>query len=153
MPSPGEEKIGGLASEINVTPMADIMLVLLIIFMITTPLLQEGIYVNMAKAQNPQVASGLMDKETITIALTRDQKIYFNHDDVTLAQLEKRLSEVVALAPTKPVFVKGDVAVRYGAVVQVMNMARDAGMERVGLLVDHETSTPMSPRPGGRSLF
>ena len=140
----------GALSEINVTPLVDVMLVLLIIFMITTPMLQEGIYVTLARAQNPQVASGMMDKETITIALTRDQKVYFNQEDVTLAQLEKRLAEVVAKEPGKPVFVKGDVAVRYGTIVQVMNMARDAGMERVGLLVEHETNTrvpSMLPRP------
>ena len=140
---PPDFQVSALTSEINVTPMADIMLVLLIIFMITTPMLQEGIYVNMAKAQNPEVASGVNEKETTTIALTRDDRVYFNQVEVTMEELKGKLAEVVTSSPEKPMFVKGDIAVRYGRVVEVLNMARDAGLDRVGLLVDHETNPPI----------
>src|SRR3990170_3647986 len=107
-------RVSALTSEINVTPMADIMLMLLIIFMITTPMLQEGIYVNMAKAQNPEVASGINEEQATTIALTRDDRVYFNQVEVTMEQLKSKLAEAVASNPETPMFVKGDIAVRYG---------------------------------------
>ncbi|MBI4455268.1 MAG: biopolymer transporter ExbD [Acidobacteria bacterium] len=135
----GNSRVSGVTSDINVTPMADIMLVLLIIFMIATPMLQEGIYVDMAKAQNAEVAQGAIEKDVTTVALTRDEKVYWNHEEIGMDQLEERLAELMAKSPEKPIFVKSDAAVKYGRVVETLNKARDAGVERVGLLVEHET--------------
>ena len=130
--------VSGVTADINVTPMADIMLVLLIIFMITTPLLQEGVYLNMAKAQNAQVAEGATDEDSTTVALARDEKIYLNKEEVSVTTLPQRLADSVAKAPERPVFVKSDIAVKYGRVVEIVNIARDAGVKRIGLMVDRK---------------
>ncbi len=128
-----------VTSDINVTPMADIMLVLLIIFMITTPLLQEGIAVNKAKARNAQEAPEVEGKEATTVTVTRSQEIYINDQPVSPEDLLDELETRVALAPEKPLFIKSDVAVPYGMIVSLVHKARDAGVERIGLLVDRET--------------
>ena len=138
MPSPGVSRVNQVTSEINVTPMADIMLVLLIIFMITTPLLQEGVYLNMARAQNAQVAQGATDEDSSTIALTRDERIYLNKEEVTMTALPQKLSESVAKNPDKPLFVKSDIAVKFGRVVEIVNTARDTGVKRIGLMVERD---------------
>ena len=127
-----------VTSDINVTPMADIMLVLLIIFMITTPLLQEGIAVNKAKAKNAQEAPEIEGKEATTVTITRSQEIYINDLSVPREDLLEELTLRAALAPEKPLFVKSDVAAPYGTIVTIVNHARDAGVERIGLLVDRE---------------
>jgi biopolymer transport protein TolR len=128
-----------VTSDINVTPMADIMLVLLIIFMITTPLLQEGIAVNKAKARNAQEAPEVEGKEATTVTVTRSQEIYINDQPVSPEDLLDELETRVALAPEKPLFIKSDVAAPYGMIVSIVNKAREAGVERIGLLVDRET--------------
>ena len=128
----------GVTSDINVTPMADIMLVLLIIFMITTPLLQQGVFVNKAKAKNAQEAPEVEGEDATTITVTRDQSIYVNSELVSEDALIERLIERVALAPDKPLFVKSDVAAPFGTVVGIINNAREVGVERIGLLVDRE---------------
>ena len=128
-----------VTSDINVTPMADIMLVLLIIFMITTPLLQEGIAVNKAKARNAQEAPEVEGKEATTVTVTRSQEIYINDQPVSPEDLLDELVTRVALAPEKPLFIKSDVAAPYGMIVSLVHKARDAGVERIGLLVDRET--------------
>jgi biopolymer transport protein ExbD len=116
--------------------MADIMLVLLIIFMITTPLLQEGVFVNKARARNAQEAPEIEGKDSTTVTITRSQEVYVNKVQVAPENLLEVLTERAALAPEKPLFVKGDVGAPYGLVVEVVNKARDAGVERIGLLVD-----------------
>ena len=129
---------GGITSDINVTPMADIMLVLLIIFMITTPLLQSGIAVNKAKARNAAEAPDVESEDATTITVTRDKVIYVNADMVAIEKVTEKVQERVAVAPELPLFVKSDVATPYGTVVDVINRARDAGVEKIGLMVDRE---------------
>ena len=137
--SSGAGKGGSMVYDINVTPMADVMLVLLIIFMITTPLLQQGIFVNKAKAKNAQEAPEVEGEDATTVTITRDGSIYVNKlpvpDDVLLEKLETQ----VALAPEKPLFIKSDVATPYGRVVEVINKGRETGVEKIGLLVDRVT--------------
>ncbi len=129
---------GGISSDINVTPMADIMLVLLVIFMITTPLMQEGIFVNKAKARNAQEAPEIEGEDSTTITVTRDQSIYVNSELVSEDDLLGKLTDRVALAPDEPLFVKSDVAAPFGTVVGIINKGREVGVERIGLLVDRE---------------
>lgn len=125
-------------SDINVTPMADVMLVLLIIFMITTPLLQEGVFVNKPRVENSK-EEPLVDAELATmITVTRDQSIYVNKRAVSYDDLVEQLSERVAEAPELPLFVKSDVAAPYGAIVEIVNLAREVGVERIGLMVDRD---------------
>ena len=127
---------GGVNSDINVTPMADVMLVLLIIFMLTIPLLQEGVYVNKATARNAR-EEPLVDEEDATmVTVTRQGQVYINRDLVPDDQFVEKLIERVALAPELPLFIKGDVAVPYGRVVELVTQARDSGVEQIGLMVD-----------------
>ena len=131
---------GGVTADINVTPMADIMLVLLIIFMITTPLLQEGVFVNKARARNAQEAPEVEGKDSTTVTITRSEEIWVNSEQVAPENVVDELAERVALAPEKPLFVKSDVGAPYGLVVDIVNKARDAGVKKIGLLVDRESS-------------
>jgi len=127
---------GGVNSDINVTPMADVMLVLLIIFMLTIPLLQEGVYVNKATARNAR-EEPLVDEEDATmVTVTRQGQVYINRELVSDDQFVEKLIERVALAPELPLFIKGDVAVPYGRVVELVTQARDSGVEQIGLMVD-----------------
>lgn len=130
---------GGVTADINVTPMADIMLVLLIIFMITTPLLQEGVFVNKARARNAQEAPDVEGKDATTVTITRSEEIYINSEQVAPENIVDVLTEKVSLAPDKPLFVKSDVAAPFGTVVGVVNKARDAGVKKIGLLVDRQS--------------
>lgn len=127
---------GGVNSDINVTPMADVMLVLLIIFMLTIPLLQEGVYVNKATARNAR-EEPLVDEENATmVTVTRQGQVYINRELVLDGQFIEKLIERVALAPELPLFIKGDVAVPYGKVVELVTQARESGVEQIGLMVD-----------------
>jgi biopolymer transport protein ExbD len=126
----------GINSEINVTPMADVMLVLLIIFMITVPLLQQGVFVNKPRARNAQEEPLADDEDATMVTITRRGDIYINRDPV--GPNVERIVERVALKPELPLFIKADVAVLYGTVVDLVNKARDAGVEQIGLMVDRQ---------------
>jgi biopolymer transport protein ExbD/biopolymer transport protein TolR len=125
-------------SDINVTPMADVMLVLLIIFMITTPLIQQGVAVNMAQAKNAQEAPEAEAEDSTIVTITRSSEFYVNKQLVGEAMLLDKISEAYAKAPDLPLFVRVDVATPYGSVVKAVDVAREVGVERVGLLVDRE---------------
>ncbi len=125
-------------SEINVTPMADVMLVLLIIFMITVPLLQEGVFVNKPRAKNAQEEPDVDDEDATMVTVTRQGDVYINRDAVPPNLIVERLVERVALKPELPLFIKADVAVLYGTVVDLVSKAREAGVEQIGLMVDRE---------------
>ena len=127
-----------ITSEINVTPMADVMLVLLIIFMITVPLLQEGIFVNKPRARNAQEEPLVDDEDATMVTITRQGDIYINRDPVGPNQIVERIVERVALKPELPLFIKADVAVLYGTVVDLVAKAREAGVEQIGLMVDRQ---------------
>jgi biopolymer transport protein TolR len=126
-------------ADINVTPMADIMLVLLIIFMITTPLLQTGITVNLPKAKNPLDAPEADSKDAVVLALNRDGRIFLAKNPVTEADLQDFLVKRFSSGEVnKTVYVKADQAVAYGRVVQIVNQCRNAGVERIGLMAEKE---------------
>ena len=128
----------GVNSEINVTPMADVMLVLLIIFMITVPLLQQGVFVNKPRAKNAQEAPDVDDEDATMVTVTRQGGVYINRDAVPPNLIVERLVERVALKPELPLFIKADVAVSYGTVVDLVSKAREAGVEQIGLMVDRD---------------
>lgn len=125
-----------LTSDINVTPMADIMLVLLIIFMITTPLLQSEVFVNLPKAKNPLNAQ---DQGSTVVVLTRDGRIYLGRIPVTEDELYRALSDRLSGESDKNVFLKADGAVPYGRVVQLVDGCRNLGVERIGLMAEKLT--------------
>ena len=112
------------------------MLVLLIIFMITTPLLQEGIYVNKPSATMAEEAPDAEKEEATMVTITRLQEVYINKSLVADAEIVDLLAARVEAAPDLPIFIKGDVASPYGKIVEVVHMARETGVKRVGLMVD-----------------
>ena len=126
-------------ADINVTPMADIMLVLLIIFMITTPLLQTGITVNLPKAKNPLDAPEADSKDALVIALTRDGRVYLQKKAITEDELSRVLTDRFSGGEAnKTMFLRADSSVAYGRVVQLVNLVRKSGVERVGLMAEKE---------------
>ena len=139
----GGSGAGQVTSDINVTPLADVMLVLLIIFMLTVPLLQEGVYVNKAVAKNAREEPLVDDENSTMVTVTRLGQVYINRELVPDEEIVEKLVERVALAPELPMFIKGDVAVPYERVVELVTQARDSGVEQIGLMVDPE-------REGGR---
>ena len=115
-------------SEINVTPFVDVMLVLLIIFMITAPLLQQGIDINLPQAK----AKEMSPTERIVITVKKDGKIYLDKTSVTLEVLSVKLSK----STNKEVFLKADKDVPYGSVVEVMGELREIGIEKLGMVTE-----------------
>lgn len=131
--------MSGVNAEINVTPMADIMLVLLIIFMITTPLLQTGITVNLPKAKNPLDAPEADSKDAVIVALNREGRIYMSKTPVSESELLDALAKRFSGGEiNKTIFLKADSAVAYGRVVQIVDGCRKAGVERIGLMAEKE---------------
>ncbi len=134
-----KRKLASVVSDINVTPMADVMLVLLIIFMITTPLLQQGITVNLPKAKNALDAPEADAKDAIVVAINRDGRLFLQKNDVTESQLVEYLTKRFSGGElNRTMFLKADTAVVYGRVVQIVNQCRNAGVERIGLMAEKE---------------
>jgi biopolymer transport protein ExbD/biopolymer transport protein TolR len=127
---------GEVTSEINVTPMADVMLVLLIIFMVVTPMLQKGVSVDMAKTKNPIDMTEADKEDSVLIAVSRDGKFYLNLDRISIDDLGNKVNEIVSTRVDKTIFVKGDYRAKYGDIVQVVDNLRAAGVDKVGLLTE-----------------
>jgi biopolymer transport protein TolR len=122
------EKRRQALSEINVTPFVDVMLVLLIIFMVTAPLLQQGIDINLPQAKGKEMSPS----ERIIITVKKDGKIYLDKTSVTL----KSLSVQLAKKTNREVYLKADKDVPYGAVVAVMGELREIGIEKLGMVTE-----------------
>jgi biopolymer transport protein TolR len=123
-------------SNINVTPMVDVMLVLLIIFMVITPMLQKGVSVDMAKVNSPTPMPDADKEDALLIAVMRDGKIFFGTDRVEPDQLTQKVKDRLSNKADKRVFIKADARARYGNVVEVVDNVRSAGVDDVGLLTD-----------------
>jgi len=122
-------------SEINVTPLVDVMLVLLIIFMVTAPLLQQGMDVNLPAAKGKD----LPPEERITVTVNKRGNIFMNKEKLTPAELKVRL-EAIGKTKTPDVFLRADRDVPYGIVVKVMSAIKEAGVEKLGMIT--ETASP-----------
>jgi len=127
---------GEVTAEINVTPMADVMLVLLIIFMVVTPMLQKGVNVELAKTNNPHDMTEADKEDSVLIAVARDGKFYLNQDRVNIDDLTAKVSDLLTNRMDKTIFVKGDFRAKYGDVVQVVDNLRAAGVDQIGLLTE-----------------
>ena len=138
-----------VSSEINVTPMVDVMLVLLIIFMVVTPMLQKGISVDMAKVNNPEQMQDADKEDALLVSVTRDGKVYFGSEQIQdVDGLTTKVKDRLANKPDKRVYVKADMRARYGSVVKVVDSVRAAGVDDLGLLTDQrKTSTPPPAPP------
>ncbi len=128
-----------LLSEINVTPLVDVMLVLLVIFMVTTPMLQRGTDVKLPQAQYSEVR----EEGRINLTLTRDGRVFVNTEEVPRAGLKDRLM-ALARGGQRVVYFRGDAQVPYGLVIEVMDALKGAGIETVGMITERP-SGPVRP--------
>ncbi|NJD56748.1 MAG: protein TolR [Nitrospirae bacterium] len=117
-------------SEINVTPFVDVMLVLLVIFMVTAPLLQQGVDVNLPKAKGKDLPTD----ERISLVIKRDRTIYMNDTPISMQEMRRKLEAISRLNPN--VFLKADKDVPYGLVVEVMGEIKEAGIEKLGMVTE-----------------
>ncbi len=141
-------KSGGPKSEINVTPLVDVMLVLLIIFMILQPMLQMGYEVNVPP---PQPANQLVEAnpEQIIVSLTASHEIYLNKERVERSNLPIRLQEVLRNRGKKPVFFSCEESVKYDEAMKVMDIVRSNGAENIGIVMDWVDPLQQSAPAGG----
>ena len=137
--SSGEGGPGSALSEINVTPLVDVMLVLLIIFMIAAPMLTTGVDVELPKADAPRMD---IDQEQPLITVRRDQRIFLSGEEVSLDGLRQRLLTDERIREVDEVFVQADEQVPYGVVAQVLALVRQAGIGKMGLVTDPLTRKP-----------
>jgi biopolymer transport protein TolR len=119
-------------AEINVIPLVDVVLVLLLIFMLTAPMMYRGIDVNLPKTASKPTAI----EERLVLTITKDRLLYLNERPLPLATLESRLRELIKDRTDKTIFVKADKDLAYGYVVETMDRIRRAGVERVGMVTE-----------------
>ena len=117
-------------SEINVTPLVDVMLVLLVIFMVTAPLMQQGVDINLPRAKGKE----LPPEERIAIVIKKDRTIYMNDTPVTMTAMKQKLEAMSKMNPN--IFLKADKDVPYGLVVEVMGEIKEAGIEKLGMITE-----------------
>ncbi len=134
-------------SDINVTPMVDVMLVLLVIFMVITPMLQKGISVDMAKVNNPTPMTDADKEDALLVSIMRDGTVYFGADKLTgpVDALTGKVKDRLTNKTNKMVYVKADARAHFGNVVQVVDAVRAAGVDDLGLLTEQRKSTPSAP--------
>jgi biopolymer transport protein TolR len=124
-------RMGGM-NDINVTPLIDVMLVLLVIFMVTAPLLTTGVQVDLPKVKSAPMQT---DDSKLLLIVTADEHVYLGKDEIT-ADVENKLKTNARLQEEKEVYVQADESVKYGAVLRVMAAARSAGVEKLGMITD-----------------
>jgi len=130
------EDSGRLMSDINVTPFVDVMLVLLIIFMVTAPMMMQGVDVSLPEATAEPLES---EKEHLIITIDTKNQIFINDFQVTIDFLEEKLTKILEGRSDREVFLKADKDISYGTVVQVMAEIKGAGVEKLGMVTEPET--------------
>jgi biopolymer transport protein TolR len=131
----------------NVIPMADIMLVLLIIFMVITPMLQNGLAVDMAKALNGDKMPDAQKDDAIIVAVTRDGQLYLGRNRINLDQITTSVKDLISDRPDKTVYVRSDARAKYGDVVKAVDEVRSAGVDTLGLLTEQIPPRNAPPPP------
>ncbi len=142
----GKKKAPPPVADINVTPMVDVMLVLLIIFMVITPMLSKGVSVDMYRAKNPIPMQAADKSDAITVAVTKDGKTYLNTTQMPPEDLPQKVKDMLSNRIDKQVFVRSDARARYERVVDVVDNLRAAGVDNLGLLTEQAQET----RPGSK---
>ena len=123
----------GTMSQINVTPLVDVMLVLLVIFMVTAPMMQQGVQVNLPKAETKSLAP---KEDTLVVSVEQSGRTFINTEEVQGDQLKDKLNSMLAGREKREVFLKADSSVPYGEVVRVMAQIKGAGVERLGMVTE-----------------
>jgi biopolymer transport protein TolR len=133
-------------SNINVTPMVDVMLVLLIIFMVITPMLQNKVAVDMAKVDNPTPMPDADKEDAIVVAITRDGGVFLGQNKIATSELGNTVREKLADRPSQTIFIRADARAQFRAVEDAIDAVRTAGVDEVGLL----TNKKEGPGSGGQ---
>ncbi len=138
-------------SDINVTPMVDVMLVLLIIFMVVTPMLSKGVSVDLAKTANPIAMNDADKEDAVVVAVTRDGKVFLGSKQTNPADIAPKVKDLLANRLDKTCYVKSDARARYERVVEVVDNLRAAGVDNIGLLteLDAKAKARMEALSGG----
>lgn len=127
-------KTRSVLSEINITPFVDVMLVLLVIFMVTAPLLQQGLDVNLPQAKGKD----LPPEERISLVIRKDRTIYMNETPISISEMRRKLEAISRQNPS--IFLRADKDVPYGLVVEVMGEIKEAGIEKLGMVTEPKLS-------------
>ncbi len=122
-----------LMSEINVTPFVDVMLVLLIIFMVTAPMMMQGVDVNLPQTTTEPIAS---EEERLVISITAKREIYLNEYKISVESLQRKMQTIYQNRPDRSVFLRADQGLPYGFVMEVMAAVRQSGIKRVGMVTE-----------------
>lgn len=124
----------GMVAEINVTPLVDVMLVLLIIFMVTAPMMTQGVDVKLPESSAPAIPS---DDERLIVTVSRDRQVHINENVVDLKEFEGKLAAIAQnKRDNKGVFLRADEKLEYGYVMEVMGLIRQAGIEQIGMVTE-----------------
>ena len=118
-------------SQINVTPLVDVMLVLLVIFMVTAPIIQQGVQVNLPQAQSNAIPG---TEEHLVVTVAKNGRVYLNDNAMSLSELGEKLRAIKKIQANKQVYLRADQDVRYGVVMQTIAEIKQAGIERLGMV-------------------
>ncbi len=118
-------------SQINVTPLVDVMLVLLVIFMVTAPIIQQGVQVNLPQARSSAIQGS---EEHLVVTIAKNGKVYLNDNAMSISDLGKKLRAIKKLQADKQVYLRADQDVRYGVVMKTIAEIKEAGIERLGMV-------------------
>jgi biopolymer transport protein TolR len=127
----GSQREGATIAQINVTPLVDVMLVLLVIFMVTAPIIQQGVQVNLPQAQSGAIPG---TEELLVVTIAKNGKVYLNDNSMSLDELGKKLRAIRKLQADKQVYLRADQDVRYGVVMKTIAEIKQAGIERLGMV-------------------
>ncbi|MCI0546476.1 MAG: biopolymer transporter ExbD [Candidatus Rokubacteria bacterium] len=128
----GQQRVGTALSEINIIPLVDVILVLLLIFMLTAPLMHRGIDVNLPRSGGKPTAV----EERMILTLTKDQAVFLNDKPLPIASLEARVRDALKDRTDKTLYLKADQGLQYGFVVETMDRIRRAGVEKLGMVTE-----------------
>lgn len=127
----GPSRQGGMMADINVTPFVDVMLVLLIIFMVTAPLMTTGVEMDLPRAEAPPLTG---KDDQLVLSITKDERYYLGDNEFPAAEIPVKLAAIAKANPDQQVFVRADGSLQYEKVLQVLAVAKNAGIPKVGLV-------------------
>ena len=140
-----EKRPSSTISSINVTPMVDVMLVLLVIFMVITPMLSKGVSVDMVRTRNPLAMEAADKEDAVVVAVTRDGRVFLGRGQTSPDELGRIVGDIIENKLDKTVYIKSDARARYERVVDVINILRTEGVDQLGLLTEkiQESGAPV----------
>ena len=135
-------------ADINVTPMVDVMLVMLIIFMVITPMLSKGIPLDLTKVNNPIAMADADKDDAVVVSVTKDGKVYLGPDKSSVEAIPEKVKDMLKDRIDKTCYVRGDSRARYEIVVNVVDALRSSGVDQIGLLTESTKTEELKPEGG-----